>query len=158
MAKVTITTTEKDLGYKSIMASIKESKGSFVDVGVFGGTTPEGSTIAQVAVANEFGTSRIPERSFMRSTVDENQRQLVLDLQNAQITAALTGKSAETVLKKLGVKIEGLIKTKIRDLKYPPNAPSTQLQKGGVDNPLINRGEMRAAITNKTGRNGIRRG
>lgn len=93
----------------------------------------------------------IPERSFMRSTIDENIKEY------GQITGALVSQwmagaqEYQDVYKLVGMKIKGDIQQKIVVLDDPPNAPSTQRKKakegtGPVDNPLIDSGRMRQSI------------
>lgn len=110
----------------------------------------------QKAIWNEFGTSRgIPERPFMRNTMRERRAEYRAAMKVAATTiieqAALGGsvaKEKRKALKKLGIKAQGDIQAEITSLRTPPNAPSTIRQKGS-SNPLINSGEMRAAVTFK---------
>lgn len=100
-----------------------------------------GESMADIAAQNEFGTRKIPERSFMRTAFDENiadittyfsdQLGLVIDkAQNIQQALGLTGQL-----------VTGLIQRKIRQIVIPPNAPFTIIQKGS-SKPLIDFGQM----------------
>lgn len=110
----------------------------------------------QKAIWNEFGTSRgIPERPFMRNTMRKKRSEYRAAMKAAAATiieqAALgesVAKEKRKTLKKLGIKAQGDIQAEITSLRTPPNAPSTIQQKGS-SNPLINSGEMRAAVTFK---------
>lgn len=110
----------------------------------------------QKAIWNEFGTSRgIPERPFMRNTMRKKRAEYRAAMKAAAVTiieqAALgesVAKEKRKALKKLGIKAQGDIQAEITSLRTPPNAPSTIQQKGS-SNPLINSGEMRAAVTFK---------
>lgn len=110
----------------------------------------------QKAIWNEFGTSRgIPERPFMRNTMRKKRAEYREAMKAAAATiieqAALgesVAKEKRKALKKLGIKAQGDIQAEITALRTPPNAPSTIRQKGS-SNPLINSGEMRAAVTFK---------
>lgn len=110
----------------------------------------------QKAIWNEFGTSRgIPERPFMRNTMRQKRTEYRAAMKAAAATiieqAALgesVAKEKRKALKKLGIKAQGDIQAEITALRTPPNAPSTIRQKGS-SNPLINSGEMRAAVTFK---------
>lgn len=137
---------DKDLGYNALMNDVKKLDGEpFVKVGVLG---KSGSELATYAGANEFGTrdGRIPERSFIRSTMD--QIRFVLFQQAGryldQITAGTM--SPKQALGLMGEFVRARIVVKITTLQDPPNAPSTIAQKGSA-NPLIDSGRMRQAIS-----------
>lgn len=110
--------------------------------------------VIERAVWQEFGTSRgIPERPFMRNAMRNNRDSYKAAMKAAAATIieqAALGKSAadekREALKKLGVLAQGDIQAEITSLRTPPNAASTIRQKGS-SNPLINSGEMRAAVT-----------
>lgn len=153
MAK-TNKTIDKDMGAKKIIQESSRLKGSFVNVGVHqaeGSENYEGTstTVAEVAFWNEFGTVTAPERSFIRSTIDENRAEL------ERITAKLLDQVLEgkidtkKALDKLGFKIETLIKKKILDLNDPPNAPSTVARKG-FNNPLVDSRRLWRSIAFET--------
>jgi len=132
-------TIDKDLGHSEILTEVDNIKGAFVEIGVqdTGETYDDAiTTVAEVAFFNEFGTSTIPERSFIRSTIDENRSeldQLTFRLLDQIIANKLDTKKA---LDKLGFKIQQLIRKKILDLNDPANAPSTIARKG-FNNPLV---------------------
>ena len=134
-------TTDKDLGYKRIIKDSEKIKGSFLTIGVHDGEGSEiyedsSATVAEVAFWNEYGTVTAPERSFLRSTIDENRTEL------ERLTAKLLGEvisgklDTNKALSKLGFKIETMVKKKILDLNDPVNAPSTVAEKG-FNNPLV---------------------
>lgn len=58
------------------------------------------------------------------------------------------GLNEDQILEQIGVSAEGAVKQYIRDLKDPPNAPST-IKKKGSDNPLIDTGAMMQSVTYK---------
>lgn len=112
--------------------------------------TSEGSTsyttILDVALANEFGTKNIPERSFLRSSFIKYNRKF------QRIFIAMIRKDMadgkldmDMLLKKAGAYWVGLVKKQITDIRKPPNAPST-IKKKGSSNPLIDTGQLRASI------------
>jgi hypothetical protein len=142
MSKLVI---DNDLGFKSVMDDAKKlASEPFVKVGVLG---KSGSELATYAGANEFGTrdGRIPERSFIRSTMDQNRFTLFQQAERflAQITAG--SMDPKQALGLLGEFIRGQIVSKITTLQDPPNAPSTIARKGSA-NPLIDEGRLRQAI------------
>lgn len=110
------------------------------------------------AVWNEFGTrggasgggwgGPVPERPFMRNAMRDNKGKY----RDGMATAArkiLTGDvSMASTLSKLGIMAQGDIQSEITSLSSPPNSPVTIALKGS-SNPLIDTGEMHAAVTYK---------
>lgn len=87
----------------------------------------------------------IPARSYIRSTVDENQdkyQNISEKLVGKMISSKMTKRQA---LEIMGQTIEADIKRKIRTLRTPPNAAST-IRRKGTDNPLVNTGLLGGSI------------
>jgi len=58
---------------EKIMRAFKDSKGPSVAIGIMGSSTrSDGQSNAVVGAAHEFGTSRLPKRSFLREPITEN--------------------------------------------------------------------------------------
>lgn len=104
----------------------------------------KGSELVTRALANEFGTRTIPERSFLRSTVDRN-RERYGQLLEAASQSLPDGGDIEPALRRIGAIVVGDVQRTITELRQPPNAVSTIMRKGSA-NPLIDTGAMRAAI------------
>lgn len=142
----------KDLGYSAVIRELSRLAGTFITVGVHGdvGYTLDGTPMVLVAAANELGTSdgRVPQRSFIRSTVDERRAEI------ARIQTQVMGKIADgkmTAAQGAGVVaqfVEAKVKEKVTTLDEPPNAPSTVAKKGS-SNPLIDTGALRSAVVAK---------
>lgn len=166
--KFKIKTTSKDLGAAFALEQMGYAKGkSHVDVGIQsdkGAIQPvdpetgkaSSLNLAQIAAVNEFGATgagrnksvTIPERSFMRSTMETHKNE-IHNYASGQLLLALSGKSnAPQAFKRIGIYIESLIKRTITNLRTPPNAPSTIKGKGS-SNPLIDTGRMRSSIASK---------
>jgi len=91
-------------------------------------------------------TIEIPERSYIRSTIDENEDKYLNDIAKKLAGQIIDGNLDKyTALQLMGQKIEGDIKSKMISLDSPANAPST-IRKKGSDNPLINKGFLIGAI------------
>lgn len=115
-----------------------------VDVYV-GIRSEQGAELVTYAAANEFGVpGRIPERSFLRSTADENRRRYTTELMDAAV-AVLDGQDVGSAFGRVGLGAVGDVQVKIRQLRIPPNAPST-IRRKGSSNPLIDTGRMRQSI------------
>lgn len=108
------------------------------------------------AIWNHFGTrggasgggwgGPIPERPFLSNAMRSN-RSAYRNAMKASASKILRGEtSLREVLSKLGIKAQGDIQEEITSLSSPPNSPVTVALKGS-SNPLIDTGEMRAAIT-----------
>lgn len=102
-------------------------------------------TVAEIANEHEFGLG-VPERSWLRDWVDQNQAMIRNDLRRAAsriIEGKLTIQQASDLL---GSKYVAAIQTRIANGIAPPNAPST-IAKKGSSTPLIDTGQFRSAIT-----------
>lgn len=136
--------TRKGPGLDAVLKRIRDSA---VTVGIHsdaGQHDDAGMTVAQLGAIHEYGSdaAHIPERSFLRSAMAKNRKKYRDNIAKI-VDSALKGKrDARDGMGLLGRQAEGDIKLTIRDLKDPPNAPSTIAQKKGVDNPLIDTGQM----------------
>lgn len=102
-------------------------------------------TMVEIANEHEFGLG-VPERSWLRDWVDENEAMIRNDLRRAAmriIEGKLTAHQASDLL---GTKYVAAIQTRIANGIQPPNAPSTIARKGS-STPLIDTGQFRSAIT-----------
>lgn len=142
-----------DLGFEKVVQAIQDLQVGVV-VGILqdrGGEVAEGGelTLAGYAAVNEFGTKdgHVPERSFLRSTVAENEGRYVRELVDAARSVMVGDAEIEAAFGMVGLGAENDVKDKIRDLRDPPNAASTLRRKYPGDNPLIDTGRMRQAIS-----------
>ena len=140
---------DKDVNYSRVLKAL-DSKASHVDVGIHAFT---GAELVTIASANEFGAMagrnrkvRIPERSFIRSTVDSN-RTLYRQEGETLINRIVDGKITQAQgLGLLGRRVQRDIQRTIRSNVPPPNAPSTIAAKGS-DHTLIDTAAMLQAVT-----------
>ncbi|MCK5609863.1 hypothetical protein KAR91_48775 [Candidatus Pacearchaeota archaeon] len=106
----------------------------------------EMSDLVMVGVANEFGTKRIPERSFLRTATDENRRGII-QLQEKMVSDVYQNKrTIKQGLSVIGEFLTGKVKKKIVDIKTPVNATSTLKRKYPKTNPLIDKGQLVQSI------------
>lgn len=133
-----------DRGWKAIVAQVKAVAAvkPRVKVGVWGSR-------AQEAIWNEFGTSRIPSRPFVRSTMDANAGKYARFMV-AQARAGLGGNDTtyRQALNRLGLLMVADVQKTISAGVPPPNAPSTIARKGS-STPLIETGLMRSQVEHK---------
>lgn len=143
--------TDKNFNLEKIKKTLLALKKKELQVGIFedsGVNEDTGGRIVDYAIANEYGTSKIPERPFMRSTADEKQENW----------SALMDKIVEGVTKgdfeverKIGLVGEQMvndIKEKISSNVPPPLNPAT-IKRKGSSRTLIDTGNMRNSITFK---------
>jgi len=141
MIQLHTTVEDKDLGMDKLIREIR-NEAAIVDIGLHEGDSDD---VKDRATKNEFGFGTTPERSFIRSTIDENAERY-LKAAGILVGMMIDGEISKfEALERMGQQIERDIKEKIVNLKTPPNAPRTIMEKGS-DNPLIDSGEMLASI------------
>ena len=125
------------------LAELKELE---VRVGFQRGEAQEedGTDICDVAAYNELGTDHIPARPFIRQSVDDNESKIKSFLK-AQVKDFGKGKSAEQILKEIGIFQKDLMQDKITSGSFAPNADST-IKKKGSSKPLVDTGRMRQSV------------
>lgn len=109
------------------------------------GEEQEPLSVAEIADAHEFGLG-VPERSWLRAWVDENQAMIRNDLRRAAMRMIEGKLTAQQAADLLGTKYVAAIQTRIANGIAPANAPAT-IAKKGSSTPLIDTGQMRSAIT-----------
>lgn len=152
---------DRDRGWNEYRRRVAGAKGAYVKVGVTSsvGSQPKESrdpagkgplTLVQVAWFNEFGTmtakgkTHVPERSFIRSTHDE-QREAIIRRKKGLVRQIGDGLSVRRALEILGTWMKGKIQAKIVSLRTPPNAPGT-IKRKQSSNPLVDIGQLRQNI------------
>lgn len=108
-----------------------------------------GADVCDVAAFNELGTETIPSRPFLRDSVDDNEDEIVKFLQS-KVVDIIHGKTAEQVLKEIGVFQKDMVQTTIEDGHFEPNSEATirrKTVKGKKgDHPLIDTGTMKNSV------------
>ena len=123
-----------------------------VAVGVLGAAASaphagaEGATVADVATWNHYGTTRIPARPFLTETMSRHGAAINKLFARIARGVALEKLTVEQGLGLMGEHLVGEVKRTISEGVPPPNAPATIEQKGS-STPLIDKGQVRAAIT-----------
>jgi hypothetical protein len=153
--KPVISFREKDSKeIKNLLKHLPSMKGAYVSIGFHSdaGSYESGIDVVEVALFNEYGTSTTPARSFIRSTLDENEEKInnwrVEALQNIMSK----GWGADQALSMIGTRVQILIQNKIKSNPPPPLAESTVAQKlrdGVPAVTLINTGLMLRSVTFK---------
>ena len=97
-----------------------------------------------MAAFNELGTETIPSRPFLRDSVDDNEDEIVKFLQS-KVVDIIHGKTAEQVLKEIGVFQKDMVQTTIEDGYFEPNSEAT-IRRKGSSHPLIDTGTMKNSV------------
>lgn len=136
-----------DRGWKKIKHELGNMRGSYVQIGVLSSSPDyiDGTSMAEVAFWNEFGTKRIPERPFIKTTADERAGTYKAFMEQQVVKIFQNRSTVKTSLNKAGVLAQGHVRKKIRDISTPPNAPITIKIKGS-SNPLIDTGLLLRSI------------
>ena len=150
---------DRDLGWRQWSANFRKlsklpkSAGAYVGVLEDAGTYDNGEEVAVVAATNEFGSPAqgIPERSFLRSTVDKNEGPYLKGLVEVAERATRLGISdpvgaLREGLSDLGEVVAADVVVTIDNFSDPGNASATIEKKGGVDDPLVDTGHMRDSL------------
>lgn len=142
---------DTDKGMASISKLLQKLKRTTLKVGVFSDAkNTENKTtrfVADYAIANEFGTKNIPERSFLRSTSDKQRNKWSKTMDNAATKVIATqGTNFDRELYKVGAIVRSDIIKKINSNISPINAESTKKHKKGKNKTLIEHGVLRSSI------------
>ncbi len=156
-----VTVRDTDRGYGALMKRIYGLRRPRIEVGILAGAGADEPkvgaddiTLLEVAVANEFGTTdaagnvHVPERSFIRGYFDENEASLRLQMAGLMRGVVAGKRTKEEALQTLALLAVGGIQARISAGIDPPNAPSTIAEKGS-STPLIDKGQLRAAISSR---------
>lgn len=153
------TLTVKDFRLPNLERILKglsdQSEPQWVEAGIIGGATDEdGVSVAEYAAYNEYGTSRIPKRPFLRTTMDKNRDKYKRLLQGALKGLASSGASEPVgmALTAVGREMETDVIEQIKSNMPPPNAPETRARKearpgGGYAGTLFDTGTMLGSVS-----------
>ena len=138
------TITDRDNGYRQLLTNVRKLRGSTIRVGVNEEPHADsGLTNAELGAIHEFGLGKVPERSFLRAWVDQNQTGWMRWLKE-HIYRALLGREAwEENFGKYAV--DG-IRARMRLGIMPPLAPATIARKENGNTPLIETEQLINAI------------
>lgn len=133
--------TDRDLGLKAFIRQLEVARTVEVAVGIHAGDVANGQQIAEYAACNEYGTDSIPERSFMRSSFDENLSKIKADM-DQQASRVMAGQiDIRSALGVVGMKHQDRIKRKIGSNIQPANHPET-IKRKKSSRTLIDTGAM----------------
>ena len=102
---------------------------------------------ATLGAVHEFGTNNIPARPWLNPGVASGNAEYL----NIIERVLSDGEQLDVALERIGVVAVGKVQKYMRDLRTPPNAPST-IKRKGSSNPLIDTGVLRQSVTYKVTR------
>ena len=134
-------------GLYTVFAYFAErAAGGSLKVGILEGAKyPNGTSVAQVAFWNEFGTKRAPPRPFFRTAIAKKSASWGTILAKGMAYYKMDSAKA---LAALGTQMQSDIRESLVNWTTPPNAPSTIARKG-FNKPLIDTGVMQRKIDYK---------
>ncbi len=146
----------KDRGAKRLLDAVaKNFGGKALKVGTFGDAAAQrhedsSLSVGDVMAAHEFGLG-VPERSWLRATLDAHAQALLGDVKQAALAVYQNRATPEQALGLLGLRIVGLIRERIAS-GIAPALDGTYLKRKlrkfpGATTPLIASGQGRSAIT-----------
>lgn len=109
----------------------------------------EGLTNADVGFIHEFGTSKIPKRSFLRMPIFQHSEDILAMVKKAGALKKLKAGLIIQVLADLGIACENVILRAFDSAgwgSWAPNTPAT-IRRKGSSAPLIDTGQLRRSIS-----------
>ena len=141
---------DKDLGWNKIQKGLFSLNNQTAKIGYWGqGSSPKTNIAARAAV-HEFGTKdrKIPRRSFMRTSFDEQNKELMGKINKLINKFLLSRGLTGNFLKSMGLFMKEKIQDKIRSGDFKPLKPET-IRRKGSSKPLIDKGQMVNSINIK---------
>lgn len=109
------------------------------------GVYENGADVADVAMYNEFGTSKIPARPFMEQSFKRHEQEYVEECENI-FNAMIKGQKTDALIRKFGKKVKQDIVDEIELGQFVPNAPKTVAKKG-FNKPLFETGLLEMSVS-----------
>lgn len=147
---------QKGPAYDAMKKAIREleatqARAGFFDTSVY----PDGTPVAYVAAAQEYGTPTAPARSFFRPTM-KAKKNAWADLMRNGAKAVISGRlTAEQMLEQFGQSVAGSVKETISQIQNPALAESTikarqskRKSPGVSTKPLVDSGYMISQVSN----------
>jgi HK97 gp10 family phage protein len=153
------TFTDKRSSFDERVKQLELLENSYVTIGFQDGSVTRsqtkgtrkkepGKSMAQIAAENEFGTTNIPARPFMRTSFDENL-QRISNAISSEYDKIIDGQSTvKRSLNLIGLFMTDLIQQKIRAIQTPPNSKRTIAIKRS-SKPLIDFGQMIQSVRHR---------
>ncbi len=137
-----------DSKWRKLLADVTQLSRRSVRVGVFDNAgSQNGVSLAEIAAFHEFGTSTVPERSFLRATFYGHAAGELRTMVGKLTKAVFAGRMDEAqALGLLGTWAAARVKQTIRNGIAPALEPATIKAKGS-SLPLVDTGQLINSIT-----------
>jgi hypothetical protein len=98
--------TDKDNGYRELTQNVRKWRNKTIRIGVNDDVHAgrSGLTNAQLGAIHEFGLGKVPERSFLRAWVDQQQGEWMAWLRNGVLASLLSNRQWASNFGKYAVK------------------------------------------------------
>lgn len=107
-----------------------------------------GATLAEIGAFHEFGTSKMPRRSWLLDGISENEAAIGTAFKRVGVAIAARRMPVDRAYDQLGEFILAKLKARVRARIDPPNAPATIARKGSSV-PLIDEARLLASMRAK---------
>jgi hypothetical protein len=142
--------TVKDMGGVAMLGRIDAIPQSMT-IGVHEDADPypDGTDVATVAAAHEFGTESIPERSFLRGWLSSGGESVIANEGERQIGAVVDGNDPKSITVVIGAASVKGITDRMDSGIDPPLAPATLANpdRDPAGTPLLDTRRLRDSIT-----------
>lgn len=137
-----MTLQDRDLGFLQAVTNLRKLANASIKIGIQAdsGSYPDGTSVLDVAIWNEYGTSRIPSRPFIRQCYALHSEQAFALLKKA-VQQVSGGVQPSVALGQVGLWYEAKMKRVLRTFAWQPNAPQT-LKRKKSSKPLIDTGQL----------------
>ena len=120
----------KDTGASDLMRKIS-SLGQSVTVGIHGDARdyPDGTPVVVVGATHEFGSSTVPQRSWLRGWLDTDGAKKIADAGERALGEVVDGSQANSVSEKIGeLAVKGIVERMDRGIAGAGGAPIRELE------------------------------
>lgn len=150
-SKVKVRFKDIDRGWKKSRKAVKSRKDKYTTVGIHmdRAARSDAANNLMLAMAHEFGLG-VPERSWLRDTIDANQAVYVAFINKLAGQVLLGRITQKQAVMLLGAKVQADMKNRIAAGISPPNTDATIARKGS-STPLIDTGQLINAIDFEVG-------
>lgn len=134
-------------GSKDLKRMIKAAQAVQAKVGILEGTYPDGTPVATVAAAHEFGSpaTGLPARPFMRSTVQNKSKDWTEAIGKTLTDNLLNKNGGKVALETLSDLIVADLRASIDEMVEPSLKEATMARKGSSQ-PLVDTGLLRDSL------------
>jgi hypothetical protein len=141
---------DRDLGWAAIKRMFQGEHEHYTDVGIMQehDTRSDSATNIELGFIHEFGAGKIPERSFLRSTINEKGAKYTPELDKIATRSVMRKRFNIADLAALGKKAVADVQAKIMSNIPPPLAAETVANKGH-DLALIDTRQMFESIDHR---------